>query len=163
MQTRPREETRVIHHLALRLADVETFLPKIEVVRRHARRRIVFLEPLFPSYLFTRFRIDPRTWQAVRWAPGVRRMLGEDGQPAEVSPDLITTIQQRIEPLGFVRIGMQIKAGDRVRVKGGSFAGLEGIFERPTTRRDRVRVLLEILGRVTPLELDVFELERVSP
>lgn len=163
MQTKPRDESRVIRHLDLRVSDVETFLPKIEVIRRRARRRVVSLEPLFPSYVFARFQIAPQTWHVVRWTPGVRRILGEDGWPTEVPPELIAAIQDRVAPLGFVRIGLQMSQGDRVRVKSGPFAGLEGIFERPTTRRDRVRVLLEILGRVTPLELEVFELERVAP
>lgn len=161
MQTKPRGEARVVRHLALRAADVETFLPRIEITRRRAGRRAVSLEPLFPSYLFVRFWLNPWTWNAVRWTPGVRKFLGEGKSPAEVPIEVMTAIQERTQTLGFVRIGMTLSAGDRVRVKSGSFAGLEGIFERPTTRRDRVRVLLAILGTVTPLELDVFDLERV--
>lgn len=161
MQTKPRDESRVIHHLAIRAADVETFLPRIEVTQRRAGRKRIAFEPLFPNYVFVRCGLDPQLWNMIRWTPGVRRFLGEGTWPHQVPVELITAIQDRMEPLGFIRVGIQLRRGDRVRVKSGAFAGLEGMFERSTTRRDRVRVLLEILGTVTPLELEVFDLERV--
>ena len=161
VQTKPHQERRVIAHLALRAPTVEPFLPKIEIMRKRSGRRIASLEPLFPSYVFLEMSLTPEMWQGVRWAPGTRRILGDGVQPIAVPVDLVQTIRDRVEALGFVRPQMAIAPGDRVRVKTGPFAGLEGIFERPTTRRDRVRVLLEMLGSVAPLEIDVFELETV--
>lgn len=166
LQTKPHQEGRVITHLGLRSAWrsswVDVFLPRIEVVRRHARRRVVALEPLFPSYLFLRMALNDATYDAVRWTPGARRLLDDGEHPVEVPQALIDAIAARLRPLGFIRVGLRYRMGDRVRVKTGPFAGLEGIFERPTSRRDRVRVLLEILGRPTPLELDVLDLEAIS-
>ena len=88
-------------------------------------------------------------------------MVGDGQQPIAVPDGLVDAIRERVEPLGFVRVGLNLPAGSRVRVKSGPFAGLEGIFERPTSRRDRVRVLLEILGSPRPLEIEIFDLERV--
>jgi transcriptional antiterminator RfaH len=161
LQTRAREEVRVVEHLDRRRIDVETFLPTIEVRCRHARRTRTKLEPLFPGYLFTRFRMDPSTWHAIHWTPGARQILTSGERPMPVADEIIETIWARIAPLGFLRVGIGLNQGDRVRVKVGPFAGLEGIFERPTTRQDRVRVLLDLLGSSTPLELDVFDLERI--
>lgn len=161
LQTRPREEGRVLHYFGLRRVDAETFLPKIEVRARHARRVWTRLEPLFPGYLFLRFGMEPRIWHAIHRTPGVRQILCTEGRPVPVDDELIGVLRARVAPLGFVRIGVRFRQGDRVRVKRGPFAGLEAIFERPTTRRDRVRVLLELLGARRPLELDVFDLERV--
>ncbi|HXF81476.1 MAG TPA: transcription termination/antitermination protein NusG [bacterium] len=161
LQTKPREESRVIAHLGVRSSWVDVFLPLIEVVRRHARRRVIGLEPLFPGYLFLRMELTAATWNAVRWAPGARRLLTAGEEPAAVPQELIDRIAARLEPLGFIRVGLPYRAGSRVRVRSGPFAGLEGIFERPTSRRDRVRVLLDILGRPTPLELDALDLEAI--
>jgi|GEM_PF-168232 transcriptional antiterminator RfaH len=160
VQTKPHNESRFIAHLRLRTREVDVFLPKIEVVRKRRGRRITTLEPLFPSYLFLHMHIDPITWEAVRWAPGVRRILGDGERPLEVPEDLIQTIWERVSPLGFVRVGLNFTRGMRVRVKNGPFAGLEGIFERPTSRKERVRVLLEILGTLAPVEIDPLDLER---
>ncbi|MDR7550832.1 MAG: transcription termination/antitermination NusG family protein [Armatimonadota bacterium] len=161
LHTKPREEPRVIAHLERRAPLVDVFLPLIEVVRRHARRTTTGLEPLFPGYLFLRTALTPATWSAVHWAPGARGILTSGERPAEVPQELIDAIAARIEPLGFIRVGLPYGPGTRVRIRTGPFAGLEGIFERPTSRRYRVRVLLEVLGRVTPLEVDVFDLEAV--
>lgn len=160
LQTRPREEARVIRYFGLRRVDVETFLPKIEVRTRHARQVRTSLEPLFPNYLFTRFPMNPPTWTAIHRTPGVRQILRDGERPVPLPDGVIAAIRDRVAPLGFVRIGLGWRRGDRVRVRSGPFAGLEGIFERPTTRRDRVRVLLDLLGTRTALELDVFDLAR---
>lgn len=160
LQTKPRQESRVIAHLGPRTSEVQPFLPKIETVRRRAGRRVVSHEPMFPSYLFLRMPFTPATWNAVRWAPGARRLLGAGERPVEVPEEFVQEVQERIEPHGFISIGMTLPVGSRVRVKTGPFAGLECIFERPTGR-DRVRILLEMLGRVTPLEIEVFDLERL--
>ncbi|MDR7435540.1 MAG: transcription termination/antitermination NusG family protein [Armatimonadota bacterium] len=161
MQTKPHNESRVITHIKLRTQEVDVFLPKIEVVRKRRGRRIRSLEPLFPSYLFVYMHLNPATWQAVRWAPGVRRILGDGESPLEVPEGLIQTIWERVAPLGFVRVGLNLTPGMRVRVKNGPFAGFEGIFERPTSRKERVRVLLEFLGSLRPVEIDPLDLEQV--
>lgn len=160
-QTKPRCETRVIGQLQRRAADVETFLPKIELIRRRQRRRVAVLEPLFPGYVFMQMHLNPVSWNAVRWTPGVRQVLGNAGWPAEVSEELIETIVQRMEGLGFVRVGLNLTVGMRVRVTTGPFAGLEGVFERPTSRAGRVRVLLDLLGAPRRLVIDPLDLERV--
>lgn len=160
MQTKPHHEARTVAHLRLRTAEVESFFPKIEVVRKRAGHRIKFLEPLFPSYVFLRMQMTAANWNVVRWTPGAKRILGDGERPIEVQDELIEAIWERVEPLGFIRIGVNLERGTRVRIKTGPFVGLEGIFERTTSREGRVRVLLEILGTVRPLEIDVLDLER---
>jgi transcriptional antiterminator RfaH len=161
VHTKPRQEGRVIAHLALRAPSVEVFFPRIEVVRRHAGRRVAVLEPLFPCYLFVWMSLTPATFDAVRWTPGARRILGDGERPVAVPEEMVRVIQERMQPLGFVRVGLNLQPGCRVRIRNGPFAGLEAIFERPTSRRDRVRVLLELLGTLTPLEIDPLDLERL--
>ncbi|MDQ7818926.1 MAG: transcription termination/antitermination NusG family protein [Armatimonadota bacterium] len=161
LQTKPRQEDRVSAFLHLRAPSVEVFLPRIEVVRRHAGRRYTVVEPLFPSYLFLWTPLTPATWDAVRWTPGALRILGDGERPVEVPEEMVQVIQDRVRPLGFVRVGLDLRPGERVRIRTGPFAGLEAIFERPTSRRDRVRVLLQLLGTLTPLEIDPLDLERL--
>lgn len=159
-QTKPRQEPRVIRELRIRTNGIEPFLPRIEVTRHHAGRRWTGLEPLFPGYLFVRMQATWQEFAAVRWIPGVHRLLGDGDRPIEVPDPLIETIQARLAPLGFVRIGFTLEPGARVRILRGPFTGLEGILERPTSRQDRVRVLLQILGTVVPVEIDPLDLER---
>lgn len=159
LQTKPAQEDRVIAHFRLRSVEAEMFAPRIEVTRRRGGWRVTCFEPLFPCYMFLRTCLTPVTWDKVRWAPGVRRVLGDGERPIWVPEDLIEAIRARMEPSGVIRVGSSLKAGSRVRIAEGPLAGLEGIFERPTSRHGRVRVLLRILGTCTAVEVDELSLE----
>lgn len=161
VQVKRCSEDRTAH--LLRIRSVATFLPLIEAVRRcGCAGTVARLEPLFPGYLFVQMApvdVSPEAWHAVRWAPGVRRVLGADGDPVAVPDAVIDAIRERVRDLGFVRPGARFAAGDRVRMRRGPFAGLEAVFERPMSRRGRVLVLLELLGQVGHVEIDEVDLE----
>lgn len=161
VQTKPRQEERVRRWLEER-ARLPVFLPKLEQVRRRRARRVSVIEPLFPSYLFVRMALEPAPWYAVRWTPGVRRVVGAGGQPLPVPADAMALLLERCGDGGLLAWRPALRAGDAVRVLHGPFAGLEGILERPTSRGERVRVLLALLGGTTPVELDVTDIEIVA-
>ena len=66
----------------------------------------------------------------------------------------IRTIEERTAECGFVRLPSVFSSGMKVRVRGGSFDGMEAIFDQPLSRRGRVRILLQLLGQPAPVELD---------
>jgi transcriptional antiterminator RfaH len=160
VHTKPHQEWHVLDRLQFRAPGVEAFCPRVEVVHRRAGRRVIALEPLFPSYLFVRMDHDGPVWARIIWTPGVRGVLGTGERPLPVPRDVVASIQERAAPLGFIRVDLPFAPGMPVRVLDGPFAGLQGLFERPTSREGRVRVLLQILDRCTPVELDVLALER---
>jgi transcriptional antiterminator RfaH len=147
----------------LKTRSISAFLPLIETIRRRGRTGMLArLEPLFPGYLFVQMApvaVHPEAWHAVRWAPGVRRILGADGDPIAVPDGVVEAIQAKMRDLGFVRPGARFAAGDRVTMRHGPFAGLEAVFERPMSRRGRVLVLLELLGEARHVEIDEVDLE----
>ncbi len=154
------QERRGEHHLSRK--GISVLLPFVEVVRRYRTRRIILLEPLFPGYLFAcmeSVETDPEQWHALRWAPGVKRILGAGDTPIPVPESVISEIQERIHHLGFVRPGLRFAHGSRVRMRGGPLAGVEAVFDRPMSRAGRVRVLLELLGQQAGVEVDVLDLE----
>ncbi len=161
VQTKPRQEERVLYWIRRRAA-LPVFLPKVEHLRRRGARRLLHVEPLFPSYVFVRMVLEPRTWQAVKWAPGVRRILGADDVPTPVPSEAMRLLLERCGDAGTVRWAPAFRQGETVRVVHGPFEGLIGILERPATRSHRVRVLLQLLGCPTPVELDVADIERVA-
>jgi len=145
----------VVRHLAL--SAIITFLPYVEVSRRRGYGKTKYLEPLFPGYLFARVapveRV-PASWNAVRWAPGVLRILATGSTPVSVPEELIEAIGNRTSEHGFVRLPSPLVSGTKVRVCSGPFEDLEAIFDRPLSRSGRVRVLLELLGQRTSVEID---------
>lgn len=161
VQVKPHQEHRVVRHLAM--SPIPTFLPLIESVRRrNGRPRGARLEPLFPGYLFVQVETPEAHashWHVVRWTPGVRHILGTGNAPVPVPMEAIETLQSRVKELGFVRPGVRFTPGTRVRISSGPLAGLEAIFERPTSKSGRVRVLLEMLGQLGRAEVDESSLD----
>jgi transcriptional antiterminator RfaH len=152
VQTKAREEHRVCARLAA--DDFVTFLPQMLVRRRHGSRRWQAVEPLFPSYIFTRFRLELPAWSRIHWTPGVRRLLGGD-TPVPVSDEVVAYLQVRTGERGYVVPGRTLAAGTKVQFTEGPFDMLEGIIDRPVSRHDRVRVLLWLCGKSVAVEVPV--------
>jgi transcription antitermination factor NusG len=123
------------------------------VKRRHGSRRWQALEPLFPGYLFARFTPQVEILHRVRRIPGVTRLLWDDESLVPVDDEIVRFIHLREADRGFIEPPLLIQTGTRVRFESGPFAMLEGIVDRPALRRDRVRVLLTLMG--APVSVDV--------
>jgi transcriptional antiterminator RfaH len=138
----------------LNQANYETYLPKI-VVKTAARQRIV---PLFPAYIFV--RIVDQFW-TVRWTIGVLRLIMADNHPAIVGDKIITAIRKREGENGLVRlpnIPSGPRLGQQVRIIRGSFADRIGIYDG-MHGPDRVRILLDLLGRSVPVSLPPIDIQ----
>ena len=137
----------------------ESYLPRLRE-KRAGKERIT---PLFPGYLFVQI---VEQWWAVRWSVGVLAVLMAGDQPYRLADGVVMNIQRREDRDGFVKIpktGLQI--GQNIRVVKGSFAGQLGIFNGMTGHQ-RSRILLELLGRKTTVELpsrDIVAMETSSP
>ena len=160
VQAKNHHEARVADRLKDKV--VPAFLPLIEVTRRYRSRRVVRLEPLFPGYLFVQLRAmaeSPTGWHEVQWTPGVKAILGCEGQPMPVPDEVVETVKARMAPLGFVRPGPRFAPNDHVVVRRGPLAGLEAVFERQLSISGRVQLLMQLLGQQRKVQLDVLDLE----
>ncbi|MEJ2737694.1 MAG: hypothetical protein P8189_29755, partial [Anaerolineae bacterium] len=79
-------------------------------------------------------------------------------QPAVVADQIVRLIRSRLESIEDVGYG-RLRQGDPVRIRSGPLRDLEAVFERAVPSADRVRVLLEVMGRMTPVEIDYSDLE----
>jgi transcriptional antiterminator RfaH len=135
--------------LLLMRARYETYMPRIR-----ARSRIA---PLFPGYLFVRI-VD--RWYPVIWTVGVVRLLMSGDQPARLPEKAMTEIRKR-EIGGFVKLPSptnRLRKGQPVRVIRGSFEGQVAIHQGMSSK-ERVWVLLNLLGQKVPVELPSRDLE----
>lgn len=153
VKTRARREGQVAALLVAR--DVEAYLPLVTTPRD---RR---LGPLFPGYLFTRLDVESNDVLYARSAPGVSYILGCDGRPSPVPEDVVQVIRGGVEERGGVlKPGFQ--PGDRVRILGGPFQGLEAVFDCSLRPTGRSRVLISVLGRLIPLSVGEDLLDRAD-
>ena len=143
IRTKPRQEKQAEFHL--RQLRVETFLPLLRQNKTVRRARKMVLAPLFPGYMFA--RVDVRTqYRAVSYARGVTTIVGFGGKPAEISQALIDAIKGRLENGCLMPDQQHFKRGQIFRINSGPLAGIEAIFVRKMTGRNRVLLLLNTLG-----------------
>lgn len=149
----PHSEHRVCKYLSL--LGVQTYAPQFPPPPRtkpgsvrDGRHRWVF-----PGYVFFRTPADFRQWSQVRVAPGVRRLLDEDGGPALLRDDVIDHLRRRLaeRELGPRRTW---EPGQPVTVLHGPLRMMDAIFERELDAPSRVRILVQLLGRQLPVEVD---------
>ncbi len=119
-------------------------------------------KPLFPTYMFCDVDRESSLWPIVRWAPGISYFLPRDGDPAQIPQALIDFLRQRTTQWNDSSNLSHLRQGDKVVVTGGPFVSLEGVFQSYIPSKDRCRILLDVVGRLTRVELPGSEVEEVS-
>jgi transcriptional antiterminator RfaH len=139
-----------------------TYLPLLRELRRRGGRRGEVIAPLFPRYLFVRLNTETDNWAPIRSTLGVVSIVRFGPAAAAVPDRLVDMLRRREDADGLHRPpAEQYRRGARVRITEGGFAGYEGIF-LARTGRDRVTVLLQVLGRDTPAQLGEDAIEPVG-
>lgn len=143
VQSNARQESLAAARVAkLRL---QVFLPQVREERLVSGGVRKVTKALFPGYFFTRF-CPCESLEAVRYAPGVMRVVGSRQFPIPVAPDIIAAIQGQIQPDGFIRLKpREFKPGDRVTIEQGPFQGWIGEVQREHNDGKRVMILLEAI------------------
>ncbi len=156
IHTKPKSEHLAAAALKM-FEDVTTFCPRIRFQRSTPRGKVWFVEALFPSYFFARFELAGRL-RAVKHANHVIGVVGFGGAPVPVPPETIAGLQEEMqgEEVRIVQHG--VKVGDTVEVAEGPMRGLKGIVESLASGEERVKVLLEFLGRQSLVEVPAAKL-----
>lgn len=133
----------------------EIYLPRYLKRRRHARKVDTVAAPLFSRYLFVNVDVATQRWRAIQSTFGVSRLVMNGDEPAAVSLDVIGALRAREDDKGFVKLERRplFAPGDKVRVLSGAFIDNLGLFEG-LADRDRVAILLDLLGRKVRVMLD---------
>jgi len=145
LHTHPKQETRVARNLTT--WKVENLNPMIRVDRydNYTRRIVRQIKPLFPSYIFARFKVCDSLAQ-ISFTRGVRSVVSFGNVPTSIADELIHVIKSRIDNEGFVKLDEKFETGDHIRISGGSLTGLTGVFERQTNDAGRLLILLEAIN-----------------
>ncbi len=159
IQTKPKKEEEATSYLSKK--GVEIFSPLIETFASRNGRIDKELKSLFPGYIFGRFDLD-QSYPLVRWARGVKKILGYGECPASISEEVVETIKERTDAQGIVRMGHHFEPNDLIRIKTGPLKDLLGIFERWVSESERVRVLLSLIGYQPSLEIHYSMIEKVA-
>lgn len=159
-QTQVQGETRA--QINLERQGFQTFLPSIRKRRRHARRSDLVRRPLFPGYIFVRLDTAAARWRAINGTFGVRHLLCQGERPLPLPDGVVAQIQARQDDEGLVQLDPgPFVAGQMLRVEAGPFCDLTGLFAEMADR-ERVVLLLELLGRQVPVRVPLADIAAVA-
>ena len=113
---------------------------------------------VFPSYVLVRMEVDDNTWAVVRNTPGVTGFVGLDGKPTPLRRDEFDKIMRRGGSRGTTtavpkRVATNLEVGQSVHVLSGPLADFDGIVSEVSAESGKIKVMLMIFGRETPVEL----------
>ncbi len=151
VHTRPKQEA-VTARMLRNNASIEVFSPFVKFQRPRRTGTAWVTEALFPGYLFARFSY-PAQHRHVRATSGVATIVGFGGAPALVPPEIIASLRNYVSDRETVVIDPEIRPGDEVNVVEGPFCGLRAVVTRVMPARQRVGVLLEMLGMEREVEV----------
>lgn len=157
-QTNVREEERARHYLEEK--GFEVYLPIMEKERFANFRSMFVKKPLFPNYLFVRFN-GSTDGSYVCWTRGVRKILPENSRPIAVHDHIVESIRSLAQRDGIIR-KKNLRKLDRVRILGGPFKDVMGIFEEWASDAGRVRILLQFVDYQARLDLHHSLVEKAS-
>ena len=123
---------------------------------------------VFPSYVLVRMEVDDNTWAVVRNTPGVTGFVGLDGKPTPLRRDEFDKIMRRSGTRGTTTVAMpkrtatNIEVGQAVKVLSGPLADFDGQVSEVMPESGKVKVMLTIFGRETPVELTLDQISIIS-
>jgi transcriptional antiterminator NusG len=133
-----------------------------ETVQDAQRGKRVSSKTFYPGYIFVQMVLNDHAWHVVRDTPKVTGFVGGSAPQPVPAPEIQSVVQQVEEGAAKPRPRVMFEAGDHVRVNDGAFANFTGTIEEVKPEKQKVRVLVSIFGRATPVELDFTQVEKTA-
>ena len=154
-------------------------VPEEEVLEEKRGKQVKVSRKLFPSYVMIEmlsvkeenelglgYRVDSDAWYVIRNTNGVTGFVGVGSDPIPLSDEEVSNLLSKIgidvEGETSPRIDIDFKVGEVVEVKGGSFDGQQGEIAEIDYEHGKVKVMLEVLGRLTPVEVEHTEIAKID-
>lgn len=151
-RTKPKHEHIAAANVHKNLA-LEVFHPRLRVERATRRGVVRVIEPLFPCYIFVRCLIEERM-NDIQHTNGVSSLVHFGHRIPRVADSVIEELQECFEAGEPMMVEDRLSPGDEVVVGDGAFTGMRAFVLRVMPARQRVQILLDILGGPTPVEVD---------
>jgi transcriptional antiterminator RfaH len=162
VRTQTKREHIAAKHLR-ELEGIEVFCPRIKYRKATRRGKVWWLEPLFPGYLLAKFDRSEME-RAVTFCQGVRGLVRFGSEIPHVPEAFVKSLIRQVgeqsdgDNAELITVAPAISVGDEVEVANGPFQGMKGIIRSVAPATERVKVLLEFLGQVQPVDLDLFSI-----
>ena len=138
----------------------QVVVPQEEVVEMRDGRKTTSMKKFLPSYLLVEMDMDKESLHFVTNVPGVTSFVGPGRKPQPLRTDEVQRILGQIERrIVEESEGIPYQVGDRVKVIDGPFSDFIGLVDGVNPEKSKIKVMVSIFGRNTPVELDVLQVE----
>lgn len=160
-------EVRVMETLRQRIETMgiqgkvfEMLVPTQDRVIIRGGKKATIKEKIFPGYLLVKMILDDPTWLAVRTTPGITGFVGTGNTPTPLSETEVANIQKFVSAPA-PRFKTKFSVGEAVKIVDGPFSDFLGSIHEMDEERGKVKVLVSIFGRETPVELDFLQIQKI--
>ncbi len=137
----------------------EILIPTQDRVVIRGGRKLTVKEKILPGYLLVKMILDDNTWLAIRTTSGVTGFVGAGAKPTPLSEQEVKNIEQFISSPA-PRFKTRFSVGEAVKITDGPFSDFLGSISEIDEEKGRVKVLVSIFGRETPVELDFLQIAK---
>jgi transcriptional antiterminator RfaH len=156
LRSQPKHEHIGAGHLRT-MEGIEVFLPRIRFQRPTRQGTVWVTEALFPGYLFARFHWQS-SFRQVQHARGIRGVVHFGERWPTIEAGVIEDLRQLVGTAEVREVSARLAPGDEVQIASGAFRGLHAVVSQVMPGKDRVAVLMELLGRQTCIHVSASQL-----
>ena len=138
----------------------QVLVPTEEEIEIKNGKRHPVERKVFPGYVLVEMIMGDDSWYVVRNTPGVTSFVGSGNKPTPLTDGEVRGILRQIK-LDAPKYKVAFTKGEAVRVTDGPFTDLHGVVDEVNPERNKVKVLVSIFGRETPVELDFLQIEKL--
>jgi transcriptional antiterminator NusG len=137
-------------------------VPTEEVAEMKKGKKMITTRKFFPSYILIEMYMSEDSWHLVNGIPGVTSFVGAGTKPQPLSEPEVERILGRMDKdRGTIIPEIPFTLGEHIRIKDGPFSDFTGIIDEINTEKGKLKVLVSIFGRETPVELDFLQVEPI--
>jgi transcriptional antiterminator RfaH len=149
VRSQPKREHIAAAHLRM-ISEIDVFCPRLRVKKATRRGPVTFIECLFPNYLFAKFD-SKLLLDKVKHSPSVSTIVHFGNRLPMVPEEVIADLRASFPEDEIIDCDRHVEVGDEVTIAEGPFSGMKATVLRVMTPFQRVEVLLDMLGRSTPV------------
>src|SRR5512143_991235 len=139
----------------------DVLVPAEKAVELVKCRKKTSSRKFFPGYILVNMELNDETWHIIKSTPKVTGFVGDATNPAPISEAEVQDItNQMAEGAARPKPKVLFETGESVKVIDGPFQDFKGVGEEVTADKGKLRVLISIFGRATPVELDFVQVEK---
>ncbi len=138
----------------------DILVPTQEKIEVREGKKVTLQEKIFPGYILVKMKLDDETWHTVRSTAGVTSFVGIGNKPTPLNEAEVVAIQKFSE-LEAPTYKASFSIDEAVRIVDGPFADFLGTVDKIDEEKGKVRVLVSIFGRETPVELDFLQVAKI--